>query len=257
MANGQTPGYELRVRDLTGEKTESLLPGYFIEADYFIRGYSVSHDGKQVAFVRSDQSGHPSIWVAPTNRRSSPVRISSQTAIEDSPFFLPDGDLVFRAIEGGSNFLYRMKADGTGRRKISNQPVFDAFAFSASPDGRWFLAASPGPNQEHTVQATAFAVDGSTSVPVCLGYCRLIWESTGKFVYLYFPSLHEGNYPLPVLPGTGLPKLPPAGISRAEDLTNAKAGAPIAQIIDSALSPSVYAYTRQTIRRNLYRIPLP
>jgi eukaryotic-like serine/threonine-protein kinase len=257
MTNGQTPGYELRVRDLTGEKTESLLPGYFIEADYFIRGYSVSHDGKQVAFVRSDQSGHPSIWVAPTNRRSSPVRISSQTAIEDSPFFLPDGDLVFRAIEGGSNFLYRMKADGTGRRKISNQPVFDAFAFSASPDGRWFLAASPGPNQEHTVQATAFAVDGSTSVPVCLGYCRLIWESTGKFVYLYFPSLHEGNYPLPVLPGTGLPKLPPAGISRAEDLTNAKAGAPIAQIIDSALSPSVYAYTRQTIRRNLYRIPLP
>jgi hypothetical protein len=76
-------------------------------------------------------------------------------------------------------------------------------------------------------------------------------------VYLYFPSLHEGNYPLPVLPGTGLPKLPPAGISRAEDLTNAKAGAPIAQIIDSALSPSVYTYTRQTIRRNLYRIPLP
>jgi Tol biopolymer transport system component/predicted Ser/Thr protein kinase len=257
MANGQTPGYELRVRDLTGEKTESLLPGYFIEADYFIRGYSVSHDGKEVAFVRSDQSGHPSIWVAPTNRRSSPVRISSQSAIEDSPFFLPDGDLVFRAIEGGSNFLYRMKADGTGRRKISNQPVFDAFAFSASPDGRWFLAASPGPDQEHTVQATAFAVDGSTSVPVCLGYCRLIWESTGKFVYLYFPSLHQGNYPLPVLPGTGLPKLPPAGISRAEDLTNAKAGAPIAQTIDSALSPSVYAYTRQTIRRNLYRIPLP
>src|SRR5579863_6919113 len=98
MANGQTPGYELRVRDLTGEKTESLLPGYFIEADYFIRGYSVSHDRKQVAFVRSDQSGHPSIWVAPTNRRSSPVRISSQTAIEDSPSFLPDGDLVFRAI---------------------------------------------------------------------------------------------------------------------------------------------------------------
>jgi eukaryotic-like serine/threonine-protein kinase len=255
MSNGQTPGYELRARDLTSGKTESLLPGYFIETDYFFRGYSVSRDGKEIAFVRKDQSGHPSIWVAPTNRRSSPLRISSETAIEDSPFFLPDGDLVFRSIEGSSNFLYRMKADGTGRRKISSQPVFDAF--SVSPDGRWLFAASRGPDQENTAQATAFAVDGSRSVPVCLGYCQFTWDLTGKFVYLYFPSLHEGTYPLPVLPDTGLPKLPPAGIARIEDLTSAKAAAPIPQTVESALSPSVYAYTRRNIRRNLYRIPLP
>ena len=51
------------------------------------------------------------------NRRSSPVHLAS-TATEDSPFFLPNGELVFRAIEGGSNFLYRMKGDGSDRRKI-------------------------------------------------------------------------------------------------------------------------------------------
>ncbi|MGB9244322.1 MAG: protein kinase [Candidatus Acidiferrales bacterium] len=255
MSNGQTPGYELRVRDLAGDKTESLLPGYFIQGDYLIKGYSVSHDGKEVAFARMDQSGHPGIWVAPTNHRSSPLRISSQNAIDDSPFFLPDGDLVFRTIEGGSNFLYRMNADGTGRRKISSQRVFDAF--SVSPDGRWLLAVSPGPDQEHTAQATAFAVDGSTSVPVCLGYCHLIWGSTGEFAYLYFPSLYEGTYELPVLHDTGLPKLPPAGISRIEDLASAKAAPPIPVAVESALSPSVYAYTRQNTHRNLYRIPLP
>jgi eukaryotic-like serine/threonine-protein kinase len=254
-SNSQTPGYELRVTDLIGEKTESLLPGYFIQADYFIKGYSVSRDGKEVAFVRKDQSGHPSIWVAPTNRRSSPARISSETAIEDSPFFLPDGDLVFRAIEGGSNFLYRMKADGTDRRKIFSQRVFDAF--SVSPDGRWLLATSPGPDQERTAQTTAFAVDGSTSVPVCLGYCQLIWESTGKFAYLYFPSLYEGTYSLPVLHDTGLPKLPPAGIARIEDFAGAKTASVIPDVVESALSPSVYAHVRQNTRRNLYRIPLP
>jgi eukaryotic-like serine/threonine-protein kinase len=255
MANGRTPGYELRVRDLTGDKTESLLPGYFIEADYFFKGYSVSRDGKQIAFARKDPTGHPSIWVAPTNRRSSPVRISSETAIEDSPFFLPDGDLVFRAIEGGSNFLYRMKADGTGRRKISSQRIFDAIA--VSPDGRWFLAGSPGPDEQHSAQLTAFALDGSLSVPVCQEYCLLTWDTTGKFSYLYFPSLYEGTYTLPVLPDTGLPKLPPAGIARFEDLTSAKAAAPIPHSVESALSPSLYAYTRQNTRRNLYRIPLP
>jgi serine/threonine protein kinase/Tol biopolymer transport system component len=255
MANGRTPGYELRVTDLTSNKTESLLPGYFIQADYLIKGYSVSRDGKEVAFVTKGQSGHPGIWVAPTNRRSSPVCISSETAIEDSPFFLPDGDLVFRAIEGGSNFLYRMKADGTDRRKISSQRVFDAF--SVSPDGRWLLAVSPGPDQEHTAQATAFAVDGSTSVPLCLGYCHLVWESTGKLAYLYFPALYEGTYLLTVVHDTGLPKLPPAGIERIEDLAIAKAAAPIPETVESAISPSVYAYTRQNTRRNLYLIPLP
>ena len=247
MANGQTPGYELWVKDLTGGRVERVLPGYSME------GYSVSRDGKEVAFTMNDQSGHSSLWVAQTNRRSSPTRISS-TEIEDSPYFMPDGDLVFRAIEGGSNFLYRMKADGTSRRKISSQRVFDIMA--VSPDGRWVVASAPGPSEEHTAAATAFAMDGGEAVPLCLGYCFLTWNTSGTLLYIYFPSLHEGSYALPVAHGTGLPKLPPSGIARLEDLTNAKAAAAISQAVDSAVSPSVYAYTRRNIRRNLYRIPL-
>jgi serine/threonine protein kinase/Tol biopolymer transport system component len=248
MANGQTPGYELWVKDLTGGRVERILPGYPMQ------GYSVSRDGKEVAFTMNDQSSHPSLWVVPTNRRSSPTRISS-TAIEDSPHFLPDGDLIFRAIEGGSNFLYRIKADGTGRRKISSQRVFDIMALS--PDGRWVVVSSPRPSEEQTAAAIAFAVDGGEAVPLCLGYCFLTWNTTGTILYIYFPSLHEGTYALPVAHDTGLPKLPPSGIARLEDLTNAKTAAVISQAVDSAVSPSVYAYTRRNIRRNLYRIPLP
>jgi Tol biopolymer transport system component len=104
-----------------------------------MEGYSVSRDGKQVAFAMSDPSGHSSLWVALTDHSSSPKRISlAGTETEDSPFFLPDGDLIFRAIESGSNFLYRMKADGSGRRRISPQRIFDARA--VSPDGRWVIA---------------------------------------------------------------------------------------------------------------------
>jgi serine/threonine protein kinase/Tol biopolymer transport system component len=248
MANGQTPGYELWIKDLTGEKVERLLPGYSMES------YSVSRDGKQVAFVMNDRSGRSSVWVAPTNRRSSPTRISS-TEIEDSPYFLPDGDLVFRSSEGGSNFLYRMSADGTGRRKISSQRVFDIMA--VSPDGRWVAAASTGPSQENTVAAAAFPVDGGQAVPLCLGYCVLTWNTTGNLLYVFFPSLHEGGYPLPVLHDSGLPRLPPAGIARVEDFSNAKAAAILPRVVDSVVSPDLYAYTRQNTRRNLYRIPLP
>jgi len=66
--------------------------------------------------------------------------------------------------------------------------------------------------------------------------------------------------------------LPSAGFSRVEDLANTKNAVmlprfedlantrnavTVPQIAASALSPSVYAYTRLNTRRNLYRIQLP
>ena len=248
MDNGQTVGYELWAKDLAGDKVERLLPGYSME------DYSVSRDGKEVAFTMKDQSGRSSLWVAPSNRRTSPTRISL-TAIEDSPHFLPDGDLVFRAIEGEFNFLYRMKADGTGRRKISSEHIFDVEA--VSPDGRWVVAGAPSPNQEYSDAPKAFAVDGSEAVPLCPGYCLVNWDTGEKFVFLFLPELHEGSYVLPVLHDTGLPRLPAGGITRIEDLKTMKDATVIPEFAQSAISPSIYAYTRHNIRRNLYRIQLP
>jgi len=84
LANGQTSGHELWSEDLVGGKMEQVLMGYPME------NYSISGDGKEVAFVMTDKSGRSSLWIAPTSRRSSPVHLSS-AAVEDSPFFLPDG----------------------------------------------------------------------------------------------------------------------------------------------------------------------
>jgi eukaryotic-like serine/threonine-protein kinase len=247
MANGQTPGNELWVRRLATEKTEKLLPGYPMET------FSVSRDGKKIAFSVRDRNGHTSIWIAPTDRRSSPLRISS-TEIEDSPFFLPDGDLVFRAVEGGANFIYRMKDDGSERRKITADRILDAFA--VSPDGRWFVALAPVLNQHELVAAKAFAVDGGSAVTLCLGYCSLKWDSSGKFAYLYFPLFSESSYALPVQQNSGLPRLPSTGVSRIEFLAQSKTAVVIPSSVESAVNPTLYAYTRLNTRRNLYRIPL-
>jgi serine/threonine protein kinase/Tol biopolymer transport system component len=247
MSHAQRHAFELWVEELASGKMEAVLPGYSLSS------YSVSHDGKQVAFAMNDASGRSGLWIAPTNHRSSPVRISSN-AIEDSPFFLPDGDLVFRSIEGGGNFLYRMKVDGSERRKVTSERILDAFA--TSPDGRWFVASSPGPDQEHTLATKAFALDGSAPVTLCLGYCMLTWDQTGKFLYLYFEQFHRGSYPLPVRPDSGLPKLPPAGFARMEDLPDAKTSGFIPWYVQSAVSSSVYAYARDNTRRNLYRLRL-
>ena len=257
MASGQTDRTELWARSLGSGTTERLLPGYSMDA------YSVSRDGKQVAFSADDPSGRSSLWLAPTSHRSAPVRVSPSSAIDDSPHFLPDGDLVFRSIEGGVNFLYRMKVDGTGRRKIISGPILDIIA--VSPDGRWFVAAAPISGQEHTAAVSAFPMDGGAPVRVCLGWCTLSWDAAGKFMYIYFPELRAGVYPLPVQHATGLPKLPQAGIAQVEDFAKAKAAAAILENVNSAflenvtsaVTPSFYAFTRVNTRRNLYRIPLP
>ncbi len=186
---------------------------------------------------------------------SSPVHISS-TAVEDSPHFLPNGDLIFRAIEGGSSFLYRMKSDGTDRRKIIPERIIAITA--VSPDGRWVVAGTPNSDEEHPTSMKAFPVDGGASVPLCVDYCTFDWDASGRYVYLsMLPAGGGGSYALPVMRDLGLPKLPTAGFTRGQDFTNPKTNIAIPWPVQSAANPSVYAYTRETTRRNLYRIQLP
>jgi hypothetical protein len=256
--NGQTGSDELWIKDVNSGKEERILKDYPMQGYSAGRGrkqdYSVSRDGKEVAFSMKDQSGHTNLWIAPTSRRSSPARIAS-AAVEDSPFFLPNGDLIFRAIEGGSSFLYRMKTDGTGRSKISSERILDIAA--VSPDGRWVVAGAPNSDEEHTAVMKAFPVYGGAPVPLCVDYCTLYWDTAGRYAFLSFVEHGGSSYAMPVMHDVGLPKLPPAGFARGQDFINAKPNIAIPWLVQSAISPSVYAYTRETTRRNLYRIQLP
>ncbi len=249
MANGQTRGMELWSKDLSSGRVERVLPGYAMEQ------YSVSNDGKEVAFSMSGQSGRSNLWIAPTSRRSAPRQFSS-AFVEDQPFFLPDGDLLFRVIEGGSNFIYRMKADGTARSKISPQRILDLL--SVSSDGRWAVAAVPSSDEDHPMATMAFAADGSATVPLCADYCSITWDDTGRYAFLSdFEVQFSGSYRIPVAQDTGLPMLPAGGFANAKELRNSKMNTLIPVHVESALSPAIYAYTREDSRRNLYRIQLP
>ncbi|MGH9774164.1 MAG: protein kinase domain-containing protein [Candidatus Acidiferrales bacterium] len=248
LASGANVGPELWVRDLSSGKAERVLPGYSMDS------YSISADGKQVAFAQVDPSGHSGLWIAPTNHRSSPRHFAS-SAVEDSPAFLPNGDLLFRAIEGTTNLLYRMHADGTDRRKVTPDPVLDFMALS--PDGRWAIVSGKGPNEEHPSSMKALPVEGGPAVPFSLTYCLINWDISGEFMYLKFMEQRNLTYALPVRRGWGIPDLPTTGIHGIEDLKKMKNTWVIPEAEESVVSKSLYAYVRQTTRRNLYRIPLP
>jgi hypothetical protein len=148
-----------------------------------------------------------------------------------------------------------MKADGTGRRKIISERIVDIS--SVSPDGRWIVAGTRS-DQEQAAPVRAFAVDGSETLTLCV---LLLPTELGRGRKICISELPKpAPRQLRVASDAGLrvaqdstPQPP-----RIEDTANTKATTTTTPwYVQSAVSPSLYAYTRQSTRRNLYRIQLP
>jgi serine/threonine protein kinase/Tol biopolymer transport system component len=249
LSSGNTAHRELWVKDLSTERLDPVLPGYSITR------YRVSHDNLRVVFAAQDSGSRSSIWIARTDRRESPRRLSS-SASEDSPFVLPDGDIVFRAMENGSNFIYRMKSDGSGRTRIVQDHILDLDW--VSPDGQWVAASEPSLLQDGPgVSTVAFPSGGGPPVSICAHGCAFSWDVTGTSVLVNTPAFPDKPILVPVQKRTGLPPIPKAGLSSVQDFAKLNSAKTIAKQVQSFVSWSLYSYGVQTTRRNLYRIPLP
>jgi Tol biopolymer transport system component len=253
-SSGENMEPELWFTDLASGVSGSVLSGYMIRVCGVTgaQHYALSPDGTEIAFSMLDQAtGRSKVWIAATDRRSSPQPIET-SASEDCPSYLPNGDLVFRAVEANQNFLYRMSPEGTERRKISDIAILDYEG--VSHDGRWALAITRGSDGYRPYSLAAFPIDGGPIVSVCQGLCQAVWDRTGK--WLYISPTGADTYALP-LRRSGLPRLPPAGIAGSEELAQMKVPRIPPEVFESAGTPSQYAYTRRTTSRNLYRIPVP
>jgi eukaryotic-like serine/threonine-protein kinase len=247
MTEGQSQEPQLWVRDLATGRVDKVVPGFPVD------NFAVSQDGKHVAFVRRGASGRLNLWTAPTSRRSAPVELTAAVS-EDSPFFLPDGDLIFRSSEGGANGIYRMKPDGSQRRRIVAQRILDLI--SVSPNGKWVLASVPSSNEQWPYSTVAFATDGSSSRRVCLDYCIMFWDTEGTAVYMHdFTLLSNDSLILRLQSPGGLPDVPAGGLTSRAEALRLQLG-PARKAVDAAVNPALYAYTQTTVRRNLYRIPV-
>lgn len=242
----------LWVADLESGQHQRLLP------DFLMQTYDISADGKRVVFVASDDTTRSPLWLAPLDGRSPPRRLVRNDVLHAD--FGADGEVVFAGREQERNFIYRVNEDGGDLRKL----VQASNLFDASPDGQWVAAWVTGATR-HSVQV--FPVGGGAPILLC-EFCdtppsfergpwpsSVRWSPDGKFLYL---DLYGSPYAIPLRPGQALPPLPPTGLRTEQDVAALPGAMRIPQ--EKAFTgpdPSIYAFTRVAIQRNIYRVPVP
>jgi eukaryotic-like serine/threonine-protein kinase len=255
---GQNDAPELWSTELMSGRSDRVLPGYGIDQIYpdYYATYALTKDASRVAFMKRDEKGISHLWVASTDHRSSPQQLAS-VENEDSPMFLPNGDLVYRASEGGKNYVYTRRQDGSGRKKLLEQAILDLT--SVSPDGRWIVVLQKDDaDKDHPYRTLAYPSGGGKPVIMC-ALCLANWSPDGKYLVLLLGlprNTQRHAYLLPVIGKSGLPELPPGGLLGSNDLKKSNRAITLPIGVDSVLGPDKYSYTLTNTSRNIYRIPI-
>ena len=248
---------ELRVAELDSNRTDALLPGFPVAISvtpgaFWSAGYDISPDGRQVVFFSPDRDGKLRLWLAALDRRSPPRQIPGVEG--EQPVFGPSGEIFFRKVEGPSGFLYSVREDGAGLRRASESPVVDVFG--VYPDRKWLLLGMP------PLGAVLFPITGGAPLVTHLHPPLLLkWSGDGK--YLFVSGANDSSkmsYFLPLSPGEILPR-DMVGASKflSEEELAQRQGVRTIPIPDVVPGPTadIYAFTRETVQRNVYRIPIP
>jgi serine/threonine protein kinase/Tol biopolymer transport system component len=244
---------ELWSTDLESGRAEVVVQGYGLEEPGMdSKNYDVSRDGRWVAFTMKDERGISHVWLASTSRRTSPQQLDA-TGDEDSPLFLPNGDLIYRANESGRNYVYTRKRDGSEKKKLLEVPIISLETHS--PDGRWVLVGMHDESDpEHPYRIAAYPVSGGVPVVVCQMLCRARWSADGKYLHLQSVDRESTSFLIPVNHATGIPDLPAKGVLFTGNAGDA--GTKLPRLADSVASLRKYSFVKTFGKRNIYRIPL-
>ena len=223
----------------------------------------------RVGFVAIDaegKAGKASIWEASLDRRFAPRQLAPAIA-EARPIFDSAGNLFFEAAEGKVNYVYRIKEDGTGLQKAIPDPI--VFFGGVSPDAKWVVALAAHPGEEASAAVMAYPARGGAPLQLC-DRCLVRWAPDGKVLYVSFLTWDANGaehresekphktFAIPLTHSQAFDALAARGFKSEAQL----AAIPGVRVIDQPFvlpgpEPSVYAFPRETVHRNLYRVPIP
>ncbi len=246
---------ELRAVDLTSGKHEQLLPGFLVNF------YDLSPDETSVLFLAPDSDHKLRIWHAWLDRRSPPKMFPFKDPV--NPLFGGANDLFFRGSEGRDNFVYQMNLDGSDLRKVTPESVIELEGIS--PDQKWLIVRknlAGDQSSSHGLQA--YSLEGAPAITICYSWCSVSWSPDLKYFYIRQSSAPTNSsrfFAVPLKNGSLFPPIPPTGFHADSEIL-ALPGVQKINVTDigtlvSGNNPSIYAFDRRSVRRNLYRVPIP
>jgi serine/threonine protein kinase/dipeptidyl aminopeptidase/acylaminoacyl peptidase len=245
VSDSTSAAVDLRSIDLASGRSVKLMSGRSI-ADY-----DISADEKQIAFTTRGGAA-PQIWLRSFDRGTAPRLV---TDAADSVSFGVSGTLLFRSLEGKMNFLDRINNDGSGRAHVVEIPIVDKE--DVSPDGEWAIVRA-SVTSAGEFETLAVPARGGLPTKVCPPGCVSgRWSPDGRFVYVesLVGASAGKTLAIPVRPGRSLPDFSAAGL----DLAAGGVDVPGTSVIEhTAVSPgpSLYAFVKTGVQRNLFRITL-
>jgi len=242
---------ELWELDLQSGATQAILPRLTIF------DFSLSPDGRDVVYAVLRDDDTRNIWVAPLDR-SSPARMLQTDA--DHPGFTPSYIYYTkRALDGAH--VHRIHPDGSGDEQIWDEKIQ---SLATSPDGRYLALTVPieksAAGVKHGQQWRLEVVDWARKrvYPVC-DDAVAYWSGDGKSFLVSPIGIYKGapTYVFSPPADGGIPELPSNGISNITEFAKLKHVRTIPQTsIGIGRTPDSYAFVKETVQRNLYRIPL-
>ena len=244
-------GGELWVSDLRSGTNEPVLMGLTLNS------FDISIDGRQVVFSSIGDNGKSRIWLAPLNRRTSPKMLPPEEGL--GPVFGGSNEVYFRGPEGDQWYIFELKLDTGQNRKFITEPAVNAPM--ASPDGQWIISRVPVEGQDTSAVVKAYPRKGGKPVLVCAG-CFTMWSRDSRSLFLLTaPGNFSGGgrtFIIPLPKGRSLPPLPLSGLNSDADVLRLPGVRVLNEVnLFPGISESTYAFEKQFVQRNLYRIRIP
>ena len=256
---------ELLATDLESGLTEPLFTGVPISGGPSST-YDVSTDGRRVV-VLGGIGEERQLWIVPLDRRSPPQAVPNINGFLGSPRFVASGEIAFRM--GSERLFYAVQEDGTGLRRLLDRPTLTIRGLS--PDGRWLVVldvtkdeVSGFDGRSIVARSLTGAADLRLISSVASGELTesvLKWSQDGRILSVVPAAQHRGQsaktYSFPLTGGAMFPAIPPGGFRSAAEMAQVP-GVTTFDLYDYTPGPSegVYAFARESVQRNLYRIPL-
>lgn len=251
----QNPEIKLMSVDLQSGVTSQLFSGPDVG------DYGILPNEHALIYAARDRNNRVHVWAVPLDHSFPPKRITPEENDDRNILCLDNGDVAFTREENGLGVFYHMKPDGSGLQRLFPTPIVAVAAMDMDGSS---MAAIVNVNGGGATRVMVYNLRDGSAKQLC-DSCNPMWSPDDTKLYISFAQIAKGNskergqtYVLPWKPN--LKSLPTDGTRTEADVAKIATVVPEARGVEEfAPGPlrGIYAFSRRTIHRNLYRIPLP